>query len=297
MYTEVKERPLTEEEELYAAENSREIRDRTLYIGEVLFSAYEEENRFTPYDTRWLSPDFEGDLHAVRAKIESRLSDGGEELERLSRGEAVASVAEPRNSYGVRIDTGEYAFLFRFLPIYDEAVCYCYEAKWLDKHIAEARRGIRIIDSPGNEPLRLKDGDGIVEFDKRHPGPESYVCRYIDDTHFEMGERIYDIAQYAEYIERNGISVKRLARDNSDIALLDAVNGVYDTGDGKMIKTNIGNMPLVDYREWRAHQSGFDSYADMYRRGVRLGRGLDAASEDELYPEPGYPSRGGGEER
>lgn len=36
------------------------------------------------------------------------------------------------------------------------------------------------------------------------------------------------------------------------------------------IKTNLGTMPIEDYRELVASQRGFDSYADMRRQGYRL---------------------------
>lgn len=41
------------------------------------------------------------------------------------------------------------------------------------------------------------------------------------------------------------------------------------------VDTNIGNMPIEDYREIRAIQSGYDSYEEMYRDGVRLGGAMD----------------------
>lgn len=41
------------------------------------------------------------------------------------------------------------------------------------------------------------------------------------------------------------------------------------------VDTNIGNMPIEDYREIMAVQNGFDSYEDMYNQGVRLGDDYD----------------------
>ena len=37
----------------------------------------------------------------------------------------------------------------------------------------------------------------------------------------------------------------------------------------------MGKMPIEDYREIVATQNGFDSYADMYSQGIRLGNGMD----------------------
>ena len=46
-----------------------------------------------------------------------------------------------------------------------------------------------------------------------------------------------------------------------------------------MVATNIGNVPIEDYREIVATQNGFDSYAEMYNEGVRIGNGYDKEPE------------------
>lgn len=46
-----------------------------------------------------------------------------------------------------------------------------------------------------------------------------------------------------------------------------------------MVATNIGNMPIEDYREIVATQNGFDSYEEMYNEGVRIGNGYDKEPE------------------
>ncbi|WP_366512710.1 DEAD/DEAH box helicase family protein [uncultured Eubacterium sp.] len=45
------------------------------------------------------------------------------------------------------------------------------------------------------------------------------------------------------------------------------------------VKTNIGNVPIEDYREIVASQNGFDSYEEMYNEGIRIGNGYDKESE------------------
>jgi len=39
----------------------------------------------------------------------------------------------------------------------------------------------------------------------------------------------------------------------------------------KYVETNIGRIPLEDYREIRAMQYGFDSYEDMLKEGYCIG--------------------------
>ena len=40
--------------------------------------------------------------------------------------------------------------------------------------------------------------------------------------------------------------------------------------EGKTVKTNIGEMPIEDYRDIKARQLGFEDYEDMYAQGYRL---------------------------
>ena len=46
-----------------------------------------------------------------------------------------------------------------------------------------------------------------------------------------------------------------------------------------IVATNIGNVPIEDYREIVAAQNGFDSYEEMYNEGVRIGKGYDKEPE------------------
>ena len=50
------------------------------------------------------------------------------------------------------------------------------------------------------------------------------------------------------------------------------------------VQTNMGSVPIEDYREIVASQSGFDSYDEMYHQGYRIGNGYDKE------PEPVVPA-------
>ena len=47
----------------------------------------------------------------------------------------------------------------------------------------------------------------------------------------------------------------------------------------EIVKTNIGNVPIEDYREIVASQNCFDSYEEMYNEGIRIGNGYDKEPE------------------
>lgn len=48
----------------------------------------------------------------------------------------------------------------------------------------------------------------------------------------------------------------------------------------RMVKTNIGEMPIEDYRDIKARQLGFEDYEDMYNQGYRLGDNYDYTNEE-----------------
>lgn len=55
-----------------------------------------------------------------------------------------------------------------------------------------------------------------------------------------------------------------------------------DVESEQTVETNIGNVPIEDYREIIAIQNGYDSYEDMYNQGVRLGNRMDKEPEPEF---------------
>ncbi len=46
------------------------------------------------------------------------------------------------------------------------------------------------------------------------------------------------------------------------------------------VTTNIGEIPIEDYREIVAMQNGFDSYADMRKQGFKFGNEYDDPAYD-----------------
>lgn len=113
--------------------------------------------------------------------------------------------------FGFRVDTKQYSYMLRLNPNRGEynLYCYCYQKKWLDRHLQQAERGIRFINLHYKELFRIPDGDKIRII---HSDGEKtdYTCRYIDDYHVEIGSgwnSLLHICQFAEIMERNGSTV------------------------------------------------------------------------------------------
>lgn len=113
--------------------------------------------------------------------------------------------------YGFRADTEKYAYLLRLNPAKGDYnfYCYCYVREWLDKHIASAEKGICFIDPHYKELFHIPDG-GKICMTTAWGEKSERTCRFIDEYHTEIGNRIYHICEFAERMERNGATYEPL---------------------------------------------------------------------------------------
>jgi hypothetical protein len=71
------------------------------------------------------------------------------------------------------------------------------------KELKDVRKDIRFIDSDYRTLFIVKDGDNIKI--TRFDGEELIKsCRFIDETHTQIGSEIYHICEFAERMEQNG---------------------------------------------------------------------------------------------
>ncbi|MDL2327260.1 hypothetical protein LJC64_01165 [Ruminococcaceae bacterium OttesenSCG-928-A11] len=109
------------------------------------------------------------------------------------------------DGYGFRVDTKERTYLLRCKPAVGEYdfYLYVYKSEFLNNHVQNAARGIRFIDSRYKTLFRIADGESITITEpdgKKHTHP----CRYIDETHVEVGNNLFHICEFAERMEKNG---------------------------------------------------------------------------------------------
>lgn len=110
-------------------------------------------------------------------------------------------------TYGFRVDSAEHSYLVRCFPSQGnyEFYVYAYKTDLLDKHMNNASRQNRFIDSSYNELFRVPDGGNIV-ITYSDGSRTSARCEYIDDYHFSLNGECYHICQFAETLEKNGAS-------------------------------------------------------------------------------------------
>lgn len=110
--------------------------------------------------------------------------------------------------YGFRADTEKYAYLMRLNPNKGDYnfYIYAYEREWLDYHLKQAEKGIRFITPNYKDIFRIPDGDKI-RIIYGNGETTDRTCRYIDETHLEVGTNLYHICEFAEIMQRNGNTV------------------------------------------------------------------------------------------
>lgn len=205
-------RPMTIPERKYSYAQSSQLQGQTGNIGHLRGDFGSNDNLFytTWFDARpqLKSDEFKQDLDDVINAMRS------EEYGLLQNSVAMRSFgrankdSEMQGNYttefGFRADTEKYAFLLRCIPVRGDYnfYCFCYVRKWLDKHIEEANRDIRFIDSHYKELFRIPDGEHIIVTD-RYGKMKSYPCRYIDDYHLEVGRNLFHICEFAERMEQD----------------------------------------------------------------------------------------------
>ena len=251
-------RPITKKETLYCYKNSTQISSITGLIG---YLRADMGTLGTEFFSTWNgfrddlnTQDFKDDIDTV---INSFREKGGflsnrDQLENFCINSDNVFAFNTGVDYGVRVDTKEYAFLMRLNPYKGNysLYCYCYKKNWLDHHLKKAERGIRFIDSHYNEKFRLEDGDEIIiksteEKDTVRDAPARYVCRYIDDYHFEYGRNLRHICEFAELCERTGNTVipLRASLPNQCYVFVQSENkiGIINKGEMGYTESKSGN--------------------------------------------------------
>lgn len=169
-------RPMTVSERKYSYVQSPQIQGQTGNIGYLRGDFGSNGNWFytTWFDTRsqWKSDEFKQDLddviNALRSHNYGLLRDRATMYSVCRENKDSEMKGNYTTEFGFRADSEKYAFLLRCIPVQGDYnfYCFCYVRKWLDKHIEEANRDIRFIDSHYKELFRIPDGEHIIVTDR-----------------------------------------------------------------------------------------------------------------------------------
>ena len=134
------------------------------------------------------------------------------------------------------------------------------------------------------EAEQLQDEDVQYEY---HLGAKVYIGAFeyeilsVDDERVMLYD--YDMPLFNKEFSRTEFD--RKVRENPmNEHLIVKEEPAEERNETEEVQTNMGSMPIEDYREIVASQSGFDSYDEMYHQGYRIGNGYDKE------PEPVVPA-------
>ena len=117
--------------------------------------------------------------------------------------------------------------------------------------------------------------------DKVYIGASEYEILSVDDERVMLYD--YDMPLFNKEFSRTEFD--RKVRENPmNEHLIVKEEPAEERNETEEVQTNMGSMPIEDYREIVASQSGFDSYDEMYHHGYRIGNGYDKE------PEPVVPA-------
>lgn len=205
-------RPLLPEEQKYTYSQSMQLEGQTGNIGHLRGDFADSGYGFytTWFDTRpqRKSDEFKAEFDEV---INSLREDKGLLHNRYDMSSFARRFPDSAfkgnycTEYGFRVDTEKHAYLLRCNPTKGDYnfYCYCYVKEWLDRHISNAKKGIRFIDPHYKELFRIPDG-GKIRITTAWGEKSERTCRYIDEYHAEIGNNLYHICEFAERMEQNG---------------------------------------------------------------------------------------------
>ena len=232
-------RALTEKEDKYTFSNSMQISMQCGLIGHLRADMDSDGNGFfsswEDFRKELKTDEFKDELDKVINSLreEGDILYNRKSLAKYCYSSPQAKMNNEQDYYGVRVDTEKYAYLCRLNPNKGEynLYCYCYIKDWLDKHIRSAEKGIRFITPEYKEKFRISDGEKIrITFSDGEV--KDRVCRYIDDSHVEVGDDLYHICEFAERMEQCGATFIPLRSDLPEVCF----SILPSTGDAIIIK-------------------------------------------------------------
>ncbi|MCM1284747.1 MAG: hypothetical protein NC213_09060 [Acetobacter sp.] len=206
-------------EKKYAFAQSQQIRMQTGYVGYLrgdfgrngseFYSTWMDEIK--DHKTPEFQSEFDDVINALRDDPKYRgILRNLDDMKLLcsTRPQSYIKFDNLPDAFVFRADTDNYAYLIKCQTHKGDYNFYvtAFDKDCLDRHIKNAEKGIKFVDSRYKKLFTIPDGDKIqITF---YDGTkELRTCRYIDEYHTEIGEHLYHICQFAELMENNGNSV------------------------------------------------------------------------------------------
>lgn len=211
-------RAAKENEMLYAFRQSQQLKMQTGYVGYLRGDFGSQGNEF--YST-WMDEikdrktlefqlEFDDVINALRDDPKYRgILRNLEDMKLLcsARPQGYISFDQMPYTYAFRADTENYSYLIKCQTSKGDYNFYvmAYEKDSFDRHLKNAEKGIRFVDSRYKNLFTIPDGDKI-QITFYDGSKELRTCRYIDECHLEVGRNLYHICDFADKMQEAGNS-------------------------------------------------------------------------------------------
>ena len=246
-------RELTQPEQKYTYRQSHQLDAQTGCIGYLRgdFDSTGKEFYSSWFDSMAYlkTPEFQAELDQVINALREDSQYGGILADRNSLSDVCRQSTTPkfgRDESGFRVNTKDHAYLLRLnsSPGDYNFYIYCYQRDYLDRHIRNAEYGIRFITPNYKEKFRIADGDSIrmtfLSGENR-----DRECRFIDETHLEVGNNLYHVCEFAEWIQRERIQIIPLRQSLPEkcFSALESTGEIITVTKGEKGYTPTGQYP------------------------------------------------------
>lgn len=82
----------------------------------------------------------------------------------------------------------------------------------IDDKPFDVQKGIRFMDTQYKELFRIPDG-GKIMVTTAWGEKREYTCRFIDEYHTEVGNNLYHIGEFAEFLHKNGAACEPISKE------------------------------------------------------------------------------------
>lgn len=208
-----------ENEKKYTFSQSHQIKMQTGYVGYLrgdfgkkgneFYSTWQDE--ISEQKTPEFQTEFDDVINALRNDPKYRgILHNLEDMKLLCSTRPQSRIENSTRSdyFAFRVDTDKYAYLIRCQLNPNDYNFYvtAYIKDFLDRHIKNAEKGIRFIDSNYKKLFTIPDDDEIL-ITYSDGSKALKTCRYIDEYHIEVYKNLYHICEFAEHMENAGNTV------------------------------------------------------------------------------------------
>lgn len=131
--------------------------------------------------------------------------------------------------------------------------------------------------------VQEKCADARIGLETNFEEIQAEVVRNLQQNPANILQNATQTQTYDEAMQNNVENTQNLQEPPQNMTQIDTTqqNNTQNTLTEELVETNIGKIPVAEYRDIMAQQAGFNDYADMRKNGIKLGNKYDVETKNE----------------